>query len=77
MFGGNFMKDVIKNEEIEALEKVIKKVKRPCLKEILSVQQQILRSIDEFMIKENVTRVMPLMMAPITDTLNHDVEETE
>ena len=71
------MKDVIKNEEIEALEKVIKKVKRPCLKEILSVQQQILRSIDEFMIKENVTRVMPLMMAPITDTLNHDVEETE
>lgn len=71
------MKNVIKNEEIEALEKVVKKIKRPLLKEILSVQQQILRSIDEFMIKENVTRVMPLMMAPITDTLNHDVEETE
>ena len=34
MFGGNFMKDVIKNQEIEALEKVVEKIKRPALKEL-------------------------------------------
>lgn len=70
------MADLIIQEELELLDKTIEKIKRPELGKILKVQQTILRAVDEYMYDNDVTRMLPLMMAPITDTLNHSVEET-
>lgn len=58
------------------LDKTVSKIKRQNLSTILKIQQGILRAVDDFMYKNGVVRMMPLMIAPVTDTLNHDVEET-
>lgn len=68
--------DEIRKEEVIALDEAIKKAKRAELPKILRVQQTILKAVDEYMYEKGITRMMPLMMAPITDTLNHSVEET-
>lgn len=58
-------------------EETVDKIKNKKIKHILRIQQTMLKAVDEFMYKKGVTRMMPLMMAPITDTLNHSVEENE
>ncbi|MEY7999119.1 asparagine synthetase A [Clostridium sp. Mt-5] len=71
---------VLKDErkkELEVLDKALEKIGRKELPYILRVQQAILKAVDEYMYKKEITRIMPLMIAPITDTLNHDVEECE
>lgn len=71
---------VLKDErkkELEILDKAIEKVGRKELPHILRIQQTVLKAVDEYMYKKNITRIMPIMIAPITDTLNHDVEECE
>ncbi len=67
-------KELIK-EEKELLERAVQKIKNKKIKDILFVQQSVLRAVDEFMYKKRITRVLPLMMSPLTDTLNHSVEE--
>lgn len=68
----------IKRERgMELLEETVEKIKSSKLPHILRVQQTILKAVDEYMYTEGVTRIMPLMMAPITDTLNHSVEESK
>lgn len=70
------MGELIK-EEKEILERAVAKIKNKKIKDILFVQQSVLKAVDEFMYKRRITRVLPLMMSPITDTLNHSVEECE
>lgn len=67
---------ISREEELEVLNQAITKIKRPNLANILKVQQIILMAVDKYMFDKGVTRMLPLMMAPITDTLNHSVEET-
>ncbi|MBA5850114.1 hypothetical protein H2684_02115 [Clostridium sp. cel8] len=64
-----------REEELKLLDKAVKKLSRKELPYILRIQQAVLKAVDEYMYSKGVTRVMPLMVAPITDTLNHDVEE--
>lgn len=60
-------------EKSSALDATLKKISRPEIKEILQVQQGIIRATHEFMFKKNLIQVMPLMLSPITDPLNHSV----
>ncbi|MGV8980465.1 asparagine synthetase A [Clostridium sp.] len=64
-------------EEIEILEIAVAKIKNKKIKDILFVQQSVLKAVDDFMYKRRITRILPLMMSPITDTLNHSVEDCE
>jgi asparaginyl-tRNA synthetase len=57
----------------DTLSQTIDKVKRKELKDILSIQQAIIRAVHEFMWKKDVLQIMPLMLSPITDPLNHSV----
>jgi asparaginyl-tRNA synthetase len=56
-----------------ALEKTIEKIQRTELKDILTVQQCIIRATHEYMFKKGLIQMMPLMLSPITDPLNHGV----
>lgn len=60
-------------EKRDVLEQTLKKIQMPGIKEILQVQQAIIRGTHEFMFKKNVIQMMPLMLSPITDPLNHSV----
>lgn len=71
------LKDKKREEELKTLDRVVEKISRKELPHILRVQQAILKAVDDYMYEKGVTRVMPIMIAPITDTLNHDVEENE
>ncbi|WP_446898551.1 asparagine synthetase A [Clostridium sp. LBM24168] len=71
------VKDRQGERELEILGRTVKKIARKELPHILRVQQAILKAVDEYMYKKGVTRVLPLMISPITDTLNHNVEESE
>jgi asparaginyl-tRNA synthetase len=64
-------------DDFTLLDNAVEKIKNEKLKSILFVQQTILKVVDDYMYKNKVLRILPLMMAPITDTLNHSVEETE
>jgi asparaginyl-tRNA synthetase len=55
------------------LSHTIDKVKRKDLKDILTVQQGIIRAVHEYMWRKDVLQIMPLMLSPITDPLNHSV----
>lgn len=68
-------KRIKKEKEMELLEETVAKIKNPKLPYILRIQQTILKAVDEYMYQKGVVRIMPIMMAPITDTLNHSVEE--
>jgi len=57
------------------MEKAIKHITRPELKDILSVQSAVLKSIHDFMWNENITQLMPVMLSPFTDPLAHSVHE--
>lgn len=57
----------------DVFAETLKKIQRPELKGILQVQQAIIRATHEFMFNKNVVQIMPLMLSPITDPLNHSV----
>ncbi|MFX0170822.1 MAG: hypothetical protein ACFE9L_02780 [Candidatus Hodarchaeota archaeon] len=42
---------------------------------ILTVQNVVLKSIYDFMYKEGLTQLMPIIVSPITDPLSHPVHE--
>lgn len=60
-------------EKKDVLEETLKKIQKTGIKEILQVQQAIIRGTHEFMFEKNVVQMMPLMLSPITDPLNHSV----
>ena len=59
--------------EPKSLEKVLGHLSRPTLPGVLRIQQGIVRATHEFMFKKGLTQLMPLMLSPITDPLNHGV----
>lgn len=59
--------------ESTALEATMKHLSRPSLPKVLKVQQGIIRATHDFMFKKGLTQLMPLMLSPITDPLNHGV----
>lgn len=63
---------VIRKEK-SAAGKALEHAGRKELGDILRVQQCIIRSVHEFMFRKNVVQLMPLLLSPITDPLNHGV----
>ena len=59
--------------EPTVLDATLRHLGRPILPKVLKVQQGIIRATHEFMFKKGVTQLMPLMLSPITDPLNHGV----
>lgn len=51
----------------------MKHLSRASLPKVLKVQQGIIRATHDFMFKKGLTQLMPLMLSPITDPLNHGV----
>ncbi|MCX6296767.1 MAG: asparagine synthetase A [Bacteroidetes bacterium] len=60
-------------EKTDVLTETLKKIQNPGIKDILQIQQGIIRATHEFMFQKNMVQVMPLMLSPITDPLNHSV----
>ncbi|SIT88023.1 asparagine synthetase A [Pontibacter indicus] len=59
--------------EPTVLETTMKHLSRVSLPKVLKVQQGIIRATHDFMFKKGLTQLMPLMLSPITDPLNHGV----
>ncbi|WP_299760326.1 asparagine synthetase A [uncultured Pontibacter sp.] len=55
------------------LDATVSHLKRASLPKILKVQQGIVRATHDFMFRKGLTQLMPLMLSPITDPLNHGV----
>ncbi|MFH2106407.1 MAG: asparagine synthetase A [Candidatus Micrarchaeota archaeon] len=55
------------------MEKTIEKLMKPEMKDIMSIQTAVLRAISDFMWKEKMTQLMPVMLSTVTDPLNHSV----
>ncbi|WP_461491369.1 asparagine synthetase A, partial [Pontibacter sp. HJ8] len=55
------------------LDATLSHLSRPSLPKVLKVQQGIIRATHDFMFKKGLTQLMPLMLSPITDPLNHGV----
>ena len=60
-------------EKKDVFTETLKKIQKPGMKDILVVQQTIIRAAHEFMFQKKVIQMMPLMLSPITDPLNHSV----
>ncbi|MEJ8758479.1 asparagine synthetase A [Pontibacter sp. H259] len=60
-------------EGVSAVDRMLDRLSRPLLPGVLRIQQGIVRATHEFMFKKGLTQVMPLMLSPITDPLNHGV----
>lgn len=60
-------------DKTSKLQGTLKKIQAPGIKDILTVQQGIIRATHEFMYQNKLTQIMPLMLSPITDPLNHSV----
>ncbi|TPE45386.1 asparagine synthetase A [Pontibacter mangrovi] len=59
--------------EPTVLDATVSHLSRTSLPKILKVQQGIVRATHDFMYKKGLTQLMPLMLSPITDPLNHGV----
>jgi asparaginyl-tRNA synthetase len=58
------------------MEEALKHIKRPEMRDILAVQSAVLKSLHDYMWKENVFQLMPIMLSPFTDPLNHPVHDS-
>lgn len=64
-------------EKKEVYAEALSKIQAGGIKEILQVQQGIIRATNEFMFQNNLVQLMPLMLSPITDPLNHSVVDAK
>ncbi|MFC6996281.1 asparagine synthetase A [Rufibacter roseus] len=55
------------------LEGTLAQLQGPQTVDVLKVQQAIIRAAHDFMFKKGLVQLMPLMLSPITDPLNHGV----
>ncbi|WP_210489574.1 asparagine synthetase A [Rufibacter aurantiacus] len=61
-------------EELEvSLEATLAQLQGTETVDVLKVQQAIIRAAHQFMFERGLVQVMPLMLSPITDPLNHGV----
>lgn len=56
-----------------SIEATLAQLQGPAMVDVLKVQQAIVRSVHDFMFKKGLVQLMPLMLSPITDPLNHGV----
>ncbi|WP_242926075.1 asparagine synthetase A [Pontibacter vulgaris] len=59
--------------EPTVLDATLHHLRRASLPKVLQVQQGIVRATHDFMFRKGLTQLMPLMLSPITDPLNHGV----
>ncbi len=59
--------------ELTLLDTTLSHLNRASLPKVLQVQQGIVRATHAFMFKKGLIQLMPLMLSPITDPLNHGV----
>ncbi len=59
--------------EPTVLDATLEHLRRAHLPKVLQVQQGIVRATHDFMFRKGLTQLMPLMLSPITDPLNHGV----
>ncbi|GAA4310990.1 asparagine synthetase A [Nibribacter koreensis] len=64
--------DLITDAEV-TLEATLAQVKNAAMVDVLKVQQAIIRATHTFMFNRGLVQLMPLMLSPITDPLNHGV----
>ncbi|WP_207436162.1 asparagine synthetase A [Sabulibacter ruber] len=64
--------DLIEDAKV-SLEATLAQLKGPSTVDVLKVQQAIIRAVHQFMFERGLVQVMPLMLSPITDPLNHGV----
>ncbi|RNI23492.1 asparagine synthetase A [Rufibacter latericius] len=55
------------------LEQTLAQIQGAATVDVLKVQQAIVRATHQFMFERGLVQVMPLMLSPITDPLNHGV----
>jgi asparaginyl-tRNA synthetase len=55
------------------MEKIIEKLRDEKTATILKIQSRAIKSIIDFMYDAGVTQLMPVLLSPITDPLNHSV----
>lgn len=67
------MEDTLTLQQPTILDATLRQLSRPMLPKILQVQQGIIRATHGFMFRKGLTQLMPLMLSPITDPLNHGV----
>lgn len=58
------------------MDKTIEHIKKTEMGDILHIQSAVLKSIRDFMWKEGIEELMPVMLSPFTDPLNHPVYES-
>jgi len=57
------------------MKKTLEHITRPEMKDILRIQSAVLKSLRDFMWKEGIVELMPVMLSPFTDPLAHGVYE--
>jgi len=57
------------------MKDTIRHIKRPEMRDILRVQSALMKSLRDFMWKEEVVELMPVILSPFTDPLSHGVYE--
>jgi asparaginyl-tRNA synthetase len=60
-------------DKTAVFQDTLKKIQKAGIKDTLQVQQGIIRATHEFMYQNKLTQIMPVMLSPITDPLNHSV----
>ncbi len=58
------------------MERTLERITRPEMRDILRVQSAALKSLHDYMWKEGVVQLMPVMLSPFTDPLAHPVYES-
>jgi asparaginyl-tRNA synthetase len=57
------------------MKDTISHIKRPEMRDILRVQSALMKSLRDFMWKEGIVELMPVILSPFTDPLAHGVYE--
>ncbi len=58
------------------MERAIEHIKKKEMKDILHIQSAVLKSIRDYMWNESIVELMPVMLSPFTDPLNHPVYDS-
>ncbi len=58
------------------MQKTLIHLKKPELREIMKIQSAALKAVDTFMYSREILHLMPVMLSPVTDPLNHDVYDS-
>ncbi|MBC3540545.1 asparagine synthetase A [Rufibacter sediminis] len=64
--------DLIEDIKV-SLDQTLGQLRGPAVVDVLKVQQAIIRAVHQFMFERGLVQLMPVMLSPITDPLNHGV----